>query len=104
MAKATLLHQLFEFFLGRMHTNRLSQITITRIIACYQVAELRQYVEGIPVVGFFKGLSDFRKLQHQQLAVGLEDAAHIFQGHIFVRHITKAKGHAHHIKVVVGKR
>jgi len=52
MAKATLFHKGFQLLLAGVHTNGLSQVTVAGIVTRDHLAELRQDVEGLPVVGF----------------------------------------------------
>ncbi len=68
MAETTFLHQRLQLFLRRMHPDRLRQVAVAGVVAGHQLAQPRQHLERIPVVGLFQRLGHPGKLQHQQFA------------------------------------
>ncbi|MNT31871.1 hypothetical protein D3C72_1677260 [compost metagenome] len=87
-----------------MHADGFSQIAVAGLVVSNFLAQPRQYIEGIPVVGGRQGLGHARKLQHQQLAARLQHPRHFSQRTVLVGHVAQAEGHADTVEVTRGER
>src|SRR6478752_6935548 len=65
-----------ELRLVRMHANRLCEIAIRLGRAGDALAEPRQYLERIDVVGALERCPDFGEFEHHHAPTGLEHASH----------------------------
>ena len=81
-----------------VHADRFGQVAVAVGVARDQLADARQHLERIPVVGLLQRRGDLRELEHQQAAAGLQHAAHLGQRLVLVRHVAQAEGDADEVE------
>jgi hypothetical protein len=102
-SKAGLFHHPLQRGLVGVHADRLGQVAVGVGVAGHPLADARQHLEGVPVVGLLQGLDDLAEFEHQQAAAGLEHAVHLAQRLVLVRHVAQAEGDADEVEALVGE-
>ena len=99
--EARLFHHRLQFFLPGVHANRFCEITIAFGVVCDLAAHPGQELEGVEVVERRERLPYAREFEYQQPPAGTQDAAHLGESDVLVRHVAQAKGDGDAVEPVV---
>ncbi len=90
-------HRLQRGLVG-MHPDRLGQITVARVVAGDELANARNHVETVPVVGGCEGRPHARELEHRRDAARPQHATHLGQRDLLARHVAQPERDAHAVE------
>src|SRR6185436_921131 len=82
-----------------MQADRLGEVAVGVGVAGDLVAEPRQHLERVPVVGALERLPHLRELEDHDAAAGLEHARHLRERRVLARHVAQAEAHGDAIEV-----